>query len=255
MNTDNLPCWSELTTPDLAAAQTFYGGVFGWTFAEPGPMGFGVTALLDGQPVAGISPQPEQAPEGQPGFWSQYFKVADVTEFIEAVEGQGGQPLMAIPNFDEHASVALVADSTGTAFGVLSFDDDRGYGVTGVDGAAAWWQVFTKSGAQVSSADFYSTVFGWSLTADPHATGASESLIITSGGQEFGGMLDISKSEIPGHWESFFQVADVEATAARVVELGGALLTEPQNSPRGRIGRFIDDHNAAFTVIAPTQIG
>ncbi|MYM20775.1 hypothetical protein GSY69_12590 [Brevibacterium sp. 5221] len=248
MNANTKPCWAELSSPDLTAAQEFYGGLFGWEFASPGPMGFGVRALVGGAPVAGISPQPEQAPAGQPGFWSLYFKVAELTAFLEDVEEAGGTAMMAIPDFDEHASVALVADAAGTAFGALAYDDDRGFGAVGVDGATCWYELHTKDPA---ASAFYSTVFGWDFAADPAAGPGYETF--SAGGELLGGMADISASEIPGHWESYIQVADVDATAARVEALGGALLAEPAASPRGRVGRFIDTHNAAFTVLAPAQ--
>ncbi|NLF91334.1 MAG: VOC family protein, partial [Corynebacterium marinum] len=28
------PCWMELASPDPAAAETFYGPLFGWEFAD-----------------------------------------------------------------------------------------------------------------------------------------------------------------------------------------------------------------------------
>lgn len=252
VNANNMPCWVELSAPELEAAQDFYGGLFGWTFEAPGPMGFGVKALSDGQVVAGISPQPEQAPEGQPGFWSLYFKVADLQDFLTTVDAAGGQAMMAIPEFDAHASVALVADSAGTAFGALAYDDDRGIAAVDVDGATCWYELHTKD---VGVAGFYSEVFGWQIADDEaaQAAGATDYRLFTAPGSDrpFGGMVDISRSEIPGHWESYFQVGDVDAIAERVVELGGALLSEPFDTPYGRMGRFIDGHNAAFTVIAP----
>ena len=44
---------------------------------------------------------------------------------------------------------------------------------------------------------------------------------------------------------------DVDAVAGRVRELGGDWLAAPHDSTRGRVGRFIDSQNAAFTVIQP----
>src|ERR1700683_5732682 len=44
--------WAELVTPDLAAAEHFYGGLFGWTFqsVHTGMSDYAV-ALVDGRPV------------------------------------------------------------------------------------------------------------------------------------------------------------------------------------------------------------
>ena len=46
-----VPSWVDLTTPEPAAAQDFYGALFGWSFADAGPAPAGgryVTAGLDG---------------------------------------------------------------------------------------------------------------------------------------------------------------------------------------------------------------
>src|SRR5258708_3388997 len=47
--------WADLVTPDLAAAERFYGGLFGWTFqsVRAGRTNYAV-AMLDGRPVAGL---------------------------------------------------------------------------------------------------------------------------------------------------------------------------------------------------------
>ena len=58
-----VPCWIDLEPPDVDAAISFYGGVFGWTFEDRRPPGPGsgsacdgsVVAALDGLTVAGIS--------------------------------------------------------------------------------------------------------------------------------------------------------------------------------------------------------
>jgi len=47
--------WADLVTPDLAAAEKFYGGLFGWTFQRirAGSSDYDVT-LLDGRPIGGM---------------------------------------------------------------------------------------------------------------------------------------------------------------------------------------------------------
>ena len=51
--------WVELVTPDLAAAERFYGGLFGWTFRtlRTGDSAYAV-ALADGRPVGGLFQKP-----------------------------------------------------------------------------------------------------------------------------------------------------------------------------------------------------
>src|ERR1700689_333250 len=47
--------WADLVTPDLAAAEKFYAGMFGWTFQDmhSSKREYAV-AYLDNQPIAGL---------------------------------------------------------------------------------------------------------------------------------------------------------------------------------------------------------
>lgn len=248
------PCWFDLTTPDLEASSAFYSALLGWEFSGTGPMGMGSAAVRDGARVAGLSPQPEG--QSAPAFWTLYFRIGDFEDFMEGLESAGGRPLMAIPEFDEDASVALAVDPAGTAFGVLEYADARGMGAYGVPGAVGWAELFTKDAAAV---DFYRTVFGWRVSAlsrteeqDYRAFGLG-----AAGGEDsplpaearLGGILDASALEVPAHWEAHFVVEDVDAAAERVVELGGDVLAAPHDSLHGRVGRFVDPQHAAFTLV------
>ncbi|HEV2907269.1 MAG TPA: VOC family protein, partial [Actinomycetota bacterium] len=66
-------CWIDLGTTDVGGAKSFYGGLFGWDFADMGDTGY-VICRLDGQDVAGIHEHAED--EGV--SWSSYIAVDDV---------------------------------------------------------------------------------------------------------------------------------------------------------------------------------
>ena len=57
---------------------------------------------------------------------------------------------------------------------------------------------------------------------------------------------------VPNHWHVYFAVADADAAAAKVTELGGSVLVEPFDTPVGRMavvarpaGRGVQHHEAA----------
>lgn len=249
------PCWFELSSPDTDAAADFYSRLLDWRFEGTGPLGLGSAAHAEGRRVAGVSPQPP----GQqgPAFWSVYFRVEELSAYLERVDGAGGQALMAIPDFDGSAGVALTADPAGTAFGVLAYDDDRAMQSFGGAGAVHWAELFT---ADPAVRDFYTSVFGWdhtSLTGADVASGdggdasAQGYWAIGLGGTRIGGVFDASAVSVPAHWEAHIAVADVDALVDRVRELGGDVLAAPHDSHHGRVGRFIDTQNAAFTLVTP----
>ncbi len=78
-----VPCWADLSVPDVAAAQSFYSGVLGWSFGEADPaFGGYVIAEVKGAAAAGIGPLQM---EGQPSSWTLYFASDDAEKTQEAV--------------------------------------------------------------------------------------------------------------------------------------------------------------------------
>ena len=71
--------WADLVTPDLGAAERFYGGLFGWTFqtVHTGDSDYAV-ALVDGRPVGGLFQKSVQAGEHRQSAWLTFIAVRDV---------------------------------------------------------------------------------------------------------------------------------------------------------------------------------
>ena len=77
-----VPCWADLTTPDLASARGFYGAVLGWEFEAPAGAEYGgyVLARKRGAPAAGLGPLQQ---EGMASAWTLYFASDELpTEFL-----------------------------------------------------------------------------------------------------------------------------------------------------------------------------
>ena len=96
-------------------------------------------------------------------------------------------------------------------------------------------------------AAFYGKVFGWSERLDPSG------YIMWAGGErvQCGGIaIGEDWGEMSSHWLVYFLVEDVEAAAARIAELGGAVLHGP--SEAGGMGKMLvaqDPQGAMFALI------
>jgi predicted enzyme related to lactoylglutathione lyase len=66
-------------------------------------------------------------------------------------------------------------------------------------------------------------------------------------------MDDTWPAEIPSHWMVYFAVEDVDASAARVTELGGTVSVPPSDIPPGRFSVVTDPHGAVLSLIALTE--
>src|SRR6478609_8322846 len=89
-----VPCWVETLQASPRAALEFYGAVFGWEFAGPGPMPGGpqdeyYVARLRGRDVAGIGSLPATNPTLAPA-WTTHVSVADADQIVASLEAAGG---------------------------------------------------------------------------------------------------------------------------------------------------------------------
>ena len=88
-----VPCWADLSSPDVAAARTFYAAALGWSFRETGDeYGGYVIAEAGGGAVAGIGPVQD---EQQPAAWTLYVASDDADRTAADVAEHGGTVIMA----------------------------------------------------------------------------------------------------------------------------------------------------------------
>jgi predicted enzyme related to lactoylglutathione lyase len=79
-----------------------------------------------------------------------------------------------------------------------------------------------------------------------------------SGQGPLGGVMalppEAAKMGAPPHWMAHVQVADVDATAARVKKLGGKVYKEPEDIPTvGRFAVIADPQGASLSIFKPSE--
>ncbi len=113
--------WSELTTPDPAAAAEFYGAMFGWTVSAPEPhMGDYRVASVGGTMVAGLSAPFPGAPPAPPA-WGVYVTVDDADASAARCAELGGQVLVAPMDVPTVGRRAVLKDPQGAVFSVRQY--------------------------------------------------------------------------------------------------------------------------------------
>ncbi len=98
------------------------------------------------------------------------------------------------------------------------------------DGAPCWIDLATPDVARTRR--FYGELLGWTFTqAGPELAGYTTCLLH---GRQVAGIMQIPANQpIPTAWGVYLRSSDVEATARRIVELGGKLLLPPHPVPGG----------------------
>lgn len=118
----NAVCWVELATRDIARAEAFYAGLFGWTMKDHDASTPGVYRMFandDGALGGLLAMTPEWG--DMPSHWSIYLQVEDVDAIVAKAVALGGK--LCFPAFDAPGvgRIARIDDPAGAGFYVIRF--------------------------------------------------------------------------------------------------------------------------------------
>lgn len=241
---EGLPCWVDLSAPDVDAAAAFYRSILGWEFAETGPEYGGYRmASRGGRFAAGVGPQEGDAP----AVWVLYFAVESADRTAERARELGGTVLVEPFDVATQGRMAVVADPSGAAFGLWQAGEHHGFQVSGEPGGFGWAEVNTPDAD--AARDFYTALFDASsaIVENPATTYYS----LSKDGAAIGGVLQMTAEweGIPPHWMPYFEVDDMDAAVARAKDGGGTVAVEPFATPLGRIAVVGDQAMAFFSLL------
>ncbi len=239
-------CWSDLMTPDVAAAQRFYAAVLGWEAREGDPQFGGYFMFFHKDlPVAGGMPDMS---EGQmPSSWTSYIAVSDAAASMAAVESNGGTVISGAMEVGTLGVMGVFLDPSGVHAGVWEPRDFMGFGAVDQVGTPRWFQLNTEKFDDVKG--FYEQTFGWTTsmmsdTADFRYATANE------GETQYAGLFDITSdpSSSP-RWLVYFGVENADTAVAAALANGGSVVRDVEDTPYGRLAVVADPAGAIFALM------
>ncbi len=245
------PCWVDLFTSDVDRSRNFYGELFGWEALEANPeFGGYFMFALDGTPIAGCMPNPGGM--GMTDGWSIHLATDDTQKTIETAEAAGGHVLMPSVDIGDLGTTTMLGDPAGAAFGAWQPRTFQGFGIVAEFGAPSWFELATNdySGA----VPFYRDLF----RLDANVVSEVPEFRYTTlrvGEEDVAGIMDTSMfgEGVPPRWNVYFGSAEGDATVSKVVELGGAIVRPPEDSPYGRLAEVTDPGGVAFKLVGPNE--
>jgi uncharacterized protein len=234
------PSWVDLGTPDTSASAEFYAAIFGWKADfEPNPDagGYGLFRIGD-KSVAGIGPQ--QNP-GMPPFWAVYVTVADADATTAKATEAGATVLAGPMDVLDAGRMAVFQDPVGSFISIWQAKEHIGSELVNEPNTFAWNELATTDLAGARA--FYTSVFGWERSE--HSGDTSD--IYAVGGNVTCGAHAAGPGEFPA-WSVWFAVEDCDATAAKVAEIGGAIMMPPSDMDFGRGAVVADPQGAVFGI-------
>jgi predicted enzyme related to lactoylglutathione lyase len=238
------PCWIDLYSSDTERATEFYGRLLGWK-AAPADERFGgyFTFTKDGKHVAGC--MANDGSTGYPDGWGVHLMTDDLQGAADAAAGHGGAVEMQPMEVAENGSFALLKDPGGALVGAWQPNQVAGFESTREAGTPTWFELHT--GAYDDAVSFYRGVFGW----DTHVMSDTAEFRYTTLGQDDGALAGImADPDEPSGWNVYFEVSDVDAALAQVVELGGTIVAGAEDTPYGRLARAADPTGTQFRLVA-----
>lgn len=243
-----VPCWADVTVPDVEATKAFYAEVLGWTYQDLGDDYNGyVIAEARGAAAAGISPR--QADE--PAAWRLFFASDDADKTAAAIADHGGTVTLGPGDVGPMGRALYATDPTGVAFGVWQAGTLIGAGVVNEPGGLIWEDL--RSPDPDASRAFYAGVFGYRMDTLPAAGPDYTTFALAGEDAPRGGIGGMMGADGPAHWLSYFGVPDTDAAVAAAERGGGAVVSPAFATPYGRMAGLADPDGAVFWV-AQTQV-
>lgn len=232
--------FTELVTPDLAAAKQFYGALFGWNFSDARPSYS--QASLDGHPVAGLVQKPMPAGEHRQPAWLTFIAVQDVDAADKIAVAKGAKELSAPHDRPDRGREAVFQDPQGAVFAVLASSSGDPPDEIAAPGEWIWTSLMTSD--PDTDAAFYQTLFGYEVF-DLSPGGNAQHLMLASEdyARASANILPANKPNLHPHWLNYVRVDDTVKMAAKLVSLGGRVLVEPR----------VDRHGGKVAIVADPQ--
>jgi uncharacterized protein len=254
-----VPCFVDTLTADVDAAKGFYGGIFGWEFAGPGPMpgdppGEYFVARVGGDDVAGVGALPSGDDGAAPPAWNTHVAVDSADAAVARAKAAGGAVLMEPFDAPPAGRMAVIADSAGGALCVWEAGG-RG-GAARVNEPSAWAMSLLTTPDPDGARAFYGELFGWEAEAfgpslwlfrlpgyvggEPDQPVPRDVVAAMTTADPSGGM--------PASWGVDFWIADADAAAAAAPGLGGRVVAEPFKEAMFRRAVLAAPDGATFSV-------
>lgn len=243
--------WRDLLSVDPERSSAFFTALLGWSELPFETARGGYRQFLRGEePIGGVLALDPAI--GHPSHWISYVDVIDLDAAVAKASRLGGaiaSPPSEIPGVGRFAMLAdkqsaLICALQWHASAVRTPERPE----TPAAGAVAWNELLTADPS--SAAAFYGKLFNWEQRRSGQTRG--DERLLLRGGQPEAGIV----RRLPGMgmsaWLVHFATDDLDASLARVTELGGRVVSDIVEDGRG--GRFVyaaDPTEAGFGLLQP----
>ncbi|MEM7160566.1 MAG: VOC family protein [Myxococcota bacterium] len=238
-------CWNGIVSSDPERTLAFFPEVLGWKVQKVEMGDETVSMLANGEtPLAHVrGPQME----GEPTWWNNYLRVADVDAASKAVADNGGEVLVP-PTDIPPGRFSTVKTPSGAAFSLFKSANPEDEDPVPALGNIHWVDLHSKD----IDADlaFLREALGLKTQEMPMPNGPY--FILNPDTATRGGAMAGMNPQAPSMWLAWVQVDSVEDVLGRVERNGGKVLAPAWNAEGvGHMAIASDPAGIPFGVIKP----
>ena len=232
--------WADLVTPDLAAAEKFYGGLFGWTFQRirAGSSDYDV-ALLDGRPIGGMVEKTIPSGQHHQSAWLTFLAVSDVDAVKRTAVAHGAKVLADSHSYPQRGRQCVLSDPEGAVFAILASSSGDSPDYLPVTGEWIWSSLHAKDAG--TDAAFYQELFGYDVFDLPSDDGLEHLILSTDDFARASANSFPAAGRRHPHWLNFVRVDNAANMTAKVIAMGGHVLVEPRPDRHGGMLAVVAD--------------
>jgi len=248
--------FQELATPDIAAAERFYGGLFGWTFREVQTGGLKYAeARLDGHPVAGLVQKDLPKGKERAPAWLSFISVADLDGAVKVALENGAKTLFGPRELPNRGKEAVLSDPQGAVFALLTSSSGDPSDILALYGEWIWSSLVVPDPDK--DAAFYQKLADYEVFELPSGSSGTEHFLLASGNYARASVNTTPPGGKTGPlWINFVRVEKADQMAARAVALGGTVLVAPRPDRHGgKLAVVADPQGAALGLMEWTAAG
>jgi uncharacterized protein len=220
-------CRYQLRTTDVEGARAFYTDLFGEDFWGRG---------VDVVPLP-----PALAARGVPANWLGHIGLDDVVPAMYRFMDAGAARLGAPPAVGRDTAGVVLRDPCGANVALSPLNGEQ------IDDRVAWHLLSSRD--EERAIEVYASVLGWTPLErqDLGERGRHVTFAWDASGQPVGSTSDVARRpHVHAQWLFFFATSDLDASMARVRDLGGLTVRPERTADGHRVVASDDPQGAAF---------
>lgn len=232
--------WFDLVTDDAPSATKFYENVFGWRFRAAATDDY-LSIWAGNQEIGGLLSFDDTAEKHLASSqWIPVMVVDSTGNAANSAVALGAHKLGPTIQTAQ-GKFQTIKDPTGAL--VTLYDGLEGFDLNSLGKAGGWAWVDLMTYNTQGASSFYNSLFGFDTHHESTSTNSQGSQIFVNSGKILGGLVKVPKSQVEPNWLPYVGVSDLEATLARALENGAAVLSQTEHA-----AILIDPTNAAIGI-------